>query len=287
MAETLAETDTVLSTLRVNFPTAEIREVDERTLLVMEADGLHEVLTSMKTDGSYTLVDVTGVNLSALTGEAAPLQIAYQLRPVRAPFVCLQLSADFDPEETALASVTDLFPGIDWQEREVAEMFGVRFTGRSTTRALILHSLSSVHPLRKSYPLLGEGETGKPEPTGVDTAALVAPIPTLRMRPEVVAGRRDSLYSGRHLALMLVAERVHLIAASAFVVTLYQGCGKFPDSWATGKCHMYRPSQRSSRPPLPSCCFSGSVRACRRWYSSAQPPPAGNTCCRWLLPICC
>jgi NADH-quinone oxidoreductase subunit D len=189
MAETLAEVDTVLSTLQVNFPTAEICEVDGRTALVLEADGLHEVLTSLRTNGSYSLADVTAVDLSALAGEAAPLRIVYQLRAVQAPFACLQLSADFDPEETALASVTDLFPGADWQEREVAEMFGVRFTGRSATRALILHSLSSVHPLRKSYPLLGEGETDNPAPTGVDTAALITPIPTLRLRLEVVAGR--------------------------------------------------------------------------------------------------
>ena len=50
----------------------------------------------------------------------------------------------------------------------------------------------------------------------------------LTQRDPTRGGRLDSLYSGRHLALMLVAERVHLIAASAFIVTLYLGGWHIP-----------------------------------------------------------
>ena len=41
-------------------------------------------------------------------------------------------------------------------------------------------------------------------------------------------GRLNSLYAGPQLALIMVAERVHLIAASALVVTLYLGGGHLP-----------------------------------------------------------
>ncbi len=61
-------------------------------------------------------------------------------------------------------------------------------------------------------------------------AALLQIIPwrPLTQRDPTRGGRLGSLYSGRHLALMLVAERVHLIAASAFVVTLYLGGWHIP-----------------------------------------------------------
>ncbi len=59
----------------------------------------------------------------------------------------------------------------------------------------------------------------------VCVAALMQIVPwrPLTQPDPTRGGRLSSLYSGRHLALMLVAERVHLIAVSAFVATLYLG----------------------------------------------------------------
>jgi len=56
----------------------------------------------------------------------------------------------------------------------------------------------------------------------------LAPWRPLTQRGLARGGRLDSLYSGRHLALLMVAERVHLIAVSAFVVALYLGGWHLP-----------------------------------------------------------
>ena len=59
----------------------------------------------------------------------------------------------------------------------------------------------------------------------VFTVALlqISPWRPLTQRDPARGGRLDGLYSGRQLALLLMAERVHLIAAAALVVTLYFG----------------------------------------------------------------
>ncbi|MQM25116.1 NADH-quinone oxidoreductase subunit C [Glycomyces albidus] len=55
--------------------------------------------------------------------------------------------------EGALASVTDLYPGADWHERETHEMFGVDFPGHPDLKPLLLAPEFEGHPLRKDFVL--------------------------------------------------------------------------------------------------------------------------------------
>lgn len=194
MTEPPSTTTGIPAALHSAWPTVEVREAGEGVQVILAAADLGEVLVSLSTQ-SFTLSDLTAIDRSALSGVTAKtMRIIYHLRsPIGSGQgrAWVQLSADFDPDETALASITDLYPGADWLEREVVEMFGIRFTGQQK-RSLILHTASpSQHPLRKSYPLHGaegDGETDSTA-TGLDTTAPLALIPTLRMRLDVVAGR--------------------------------------------------------------------------------------------------
>jgi NADH-quinone oxidoreductase subunit C len=51
-----------------------------------------------------------------------------------------------------LASITPLFAGADWHERETTEMYGVTFAGHPNPGPLLLPD-ASFHPLRKDHPL--------------------------------------------------------------------------------------------------------------------------------------
>jgi NADH-quinone oxidoreductase subunit C len=55
-------------------------------------------------------------------------------------------------------SVTGVWRGADWLEREVWDMFGVKFTGHPDLRRILTWEKFVAHPLRKDYPLRGEGE---------------------------------------------------------------------------------------------------------------------------------
>jgi NADH-quinone oxidoreductase subunit C len=62
---------------------------------------------------------------------------------------------DPDPE---LPSVTGIWKGAEWPEREVYDMFGIRFTGHPDLRRILLPQNFQSYPLRKDYPLTGLGE---------------------------------------------------------------------------------------------------------------------------------
>ena len=62
-----------------------------------------------------------------------------------------------DPKP-AVPSVTSIWPGAEWMEREVFDMYGVVFEGHPDLRRILTWDGFEAYPLRKDYPLRGKGE---------------------------------------------------------------------------------------------------------------------------------
>lgn len=62
-----------------------------------------------------------------------------------------------DPEPQA-PSVIPIWHGAEWMEREVYDMFGIRFMGHPDLRRILMPANFKDYPLRKDYPLHGRGE---------------------------------------------------------------------------------------------------------------------------------
>jgi NADH-quinone oxidoreductase subunit C len=63
------------------------------------------------------------------------------------------------PREDAVApSCTGLFPGMEWHEREVYDMFGVRFEGHRNLKRILLPDDWEGHPFRKDYVSVPSGD---------------------------------------------------------------------------------------------------------------------------------
>ena len=60
--------------------------------------------------------------------------------------------------ELELRSVFSLWKGADWMEREIFDMYGIRFEGHPNLRRILMPDEFAAYPLRKDYPLRGRGE---------------------------------------------------------------------------------------------------------------------------------
>ncbi len=81
------------------------------------------------------------------------------------------LKVDLPDDDLSIDTISDIYAGADWHERETAEMFGFTFNGHPNPRKLYLPLGFEGHPLRKDFPLLARRV--KPWPGIVD----VEPMP--------------------------------------------------------------------------------------------------------------
>lgn len=155
------------------FPAKKFRGTEFRgqSTLIVEAADLHAVMAFLKTPagGEYNfLSDIAGVDyLNYPTAMPGRFGLVYNLMSMSQDdrfFVKVFLNPSLPTDGTAAdpalvaASVTDLWPGAEWMEREVYDMLGIRFTNHPDMRRILLWETYPGHPLRKDYPVRGRGE---------------------------------------------------------------------------------------------------------------------------------
>ncbi len=68
----------------------------------------------------------------------------------------VSVKARVSTDEPSIASVLELWPGADFPEREVYDMFGVRFDGHPDLRRILMPEDYEGHPQRRDFPVGGE-----------------------------------------------------------------------------------------------------------------------------------
>jgi NADH-quinone oxidoreductase subunit C len=161
--------------------------------VILSREFLLDVARTLKEDRSFQmnfLMDLTAVDLSAFGKKPSPAFFAstgVALRPspeipdqdpwpgppAPSRFVVvyhffslslkhrLRLEVPVEEEDAEVDSLTSLWAGADWLEREVWDMFGIRFRGHPNLKRILMYEEFVGHPLRKDYavnkrqPLIG------------------------------------------------------------------------------------------------------------------------------------
>jgi NADH-quinone oxidoreductase subunit C len=107
--------------------------------------------------GFDLLVDVTCVDYLNYRGSANRFGLVYLLANITTN-ERLNVRVYLDEPDLTVSSVVSLWAGANWLEREVFDMFGIRFDGHPDLRRILMPEEFTAFPLRKDYPLQGRGE---------------------------------------------------------------------------------------------------------------------------------
>jgi NADH-quinone oxidoreductase subunit C len=162
-----------LPRVKAAFPDVKFKATEYRgqTTLIISPDHLHKVMRYLRDDPECDynfLSDVTGIDYlgypAETLGRFAVVYLLVSYSHNRRLTVKLFLDPTIDTTgndpDPALEvdSVTDIWPGAEWREREVYDLFGIRFRNHPDLRRILTWEGYPAHPLRKDYPLRGRGE---------------------------------------------------------------------------------------------------------------------------------
>jgi NADH-quinone oxidoreductase subunit C len=124
---------------------------------VVDRAVLLEALRRCRDDGALAfdmLMDLTAVDFLAYPGrEDGPrFEVVYHLYSVHHNHR-LRLKVRVEEDDPVVPTASGLWPIANWFEREVWDMFGIRFADHPDLRRLLLYEEFVGHPLRKDYPV--------------------------------------------------------------------------------------------------------------------------------------
>tara|TARA_B100000700_G_scaffold283161_1_gene335255 strand:- start:520 stop:1110 length:591 start_codon:yes stop_codon:yes gene_type:complete len=142
------------SELATKINSSEIKH--DQINLIIDTEDLIEVIQFLKTN-TYTkfkqLIDITAVD--------------YPENNKRFKLVYFLLSHEFNKrikleyfvnDNELVSSLTPIFPAANWMEREVFDMYGIKFKDHPDLRRILTDYGFEGHPLRKDFPLTGHNE---------------------------------------------------------------------------------------------------------------------------------
>ena len=120
---------------------------------VVNKDVLRDVMKFLKTDPKLdfnVLMDLSAVDY--LWQERIPrFDVVYHLYSLARNYR-LRVKAGVDEKNLVIDSIVSLWPIADWFEREVWDMFGIKFKGHPNLKRILMYEEFQGHPLRKDYP---------------------------------------------------------------------------------------------------------------------------------------
>jgi NADH-quinone oxidoreductase subunit C len=124
----------------------------QRAVLLAEPAHIVEVLTALHAKGYTFLTSLHGVDYYP---EEPRLGVLYEMMDMKA-VDRISVKARVSIEDPHIPTVTDLFPGAEFPEREVFDMFGVIFDGHPDLRRILMPEDFEGFPQRRDYPMGGE-----------------------------------------------------------------------------------------------------------------------------------
>ena len=153
----MADNAEILVKIKENFShfIVEASEFRGELTVVVKREGLVSVLTFLKEDLNMDfdyLADLCGVDYM---GREPRFAVVYQLYSIPKNH-SVRIKAFTDSAQCKVPTVTGIWKTANWHEREVYDMFGIKFEGHPDLRRILMPDNFAGHPLRKDFPLFSQ-----------------------------------------------------------------------------------------------------------------------------------
>lgn len=123
----------------------------DQMILMVPPERIVEITQSLRDEFGFNMLsDETAVDY--WPQEEPRFHIIYQLRDLTRSLI-ITLRVPLNGNAPSMPSVEKVFPNANWHERELWDMFGIRFEGHTDLRRILMPYDWEGHPLRKDYPL--------------------------------------------------------------------------------------------------------------------------------------
>ena len=124
----------------------------ERATLIAEPAHIRAIIGHLHGKGYSFLASLHGVDYYP---DEPRLGVLYELLDMDT-VDRISVKARVPTDKATIATVTDLYPGAEFPEREVYDMFGVSFDGHPDLRRILMPEDYEGHPQRRDFPIGGE-----------------------------------------------------------------------------------------------------------------------------------
>jgi NADH-quinone oxidoreductase subunit C len=121
-------------------------------IVVIGREDALAIFQALREDPAFAfniLVDLTAVDF---LGQEPRFEVVYQLYSLPLNHR-LRVKIRIPEDDASVPSVSSLWKNANWLEREVWDMFGIRFVDHPDLRRILMYEEFRGHPLRKDYPV--------------------------------------------------------------------------------------------------------------------------------------
>jgi NADH-quinone oxidoreductase subunit C len=128
-----------------------LTEFRDEVILSVDRNDIAEVCRTLRDEFGFNLLaDVTAVDY--WPDQDPRFHVIYQLASYK-QYLRLSLRIPVPGINPSLPTIEPIYPNASWHEREIWDMFGIRFEGHSDLRRILMPYDWEGHPLRRDYPL--------------------------------------------------------------------------------------------------------------------------------------
>ena len=125
-------------------------------LIEINEDNLVECLQFLKSNESCKFKQLIDIAAIDYPNEEKRFELVYLLLSIENN-LRVKISTSFELDEK-VPSITKIFPSANWMEREIFDMYGIKFINHPDLRRILTDYNFKGHPLRKDFPLTGFNE---------------------------------------------------------------------------------------------------------------------------------